>query len=87
VLGATLVLVGCALVVGRCDTDGNSGGKPVVEGALLGTPLGTTLGIIDTTDGAELGAKVVCVGSWLDVGAAERDGIIDGATLTEGLGD
>jgi len=86
VLGAALILVGCALVVGRCDTDGNSDGKPVVEGALLGTRLGAALGIIEVTDGAELGAKL-SVGSWLDVGGAERDGLIDGATLTEGLID
>jgi len=86
VLGAALVLVGCALVVGRGDTDGNSNGNPVVEGALLGSRFGTELGIIEVTDGAELGAKL-SVGSWLDVGAAERDGIVDGATLTDGCGD
>jgi len=62
-LGATLILVGCALVVGRGDTDGNSDGKPVVEGAVLATWLGTVLGIIEATDGAVLGAKLTVVGT------------------------
>jgi len=87
VLGATLTTVGGALVVGRGDTDGNSDGNPVVDGAVLGAELGTAIGNFETTDGAVLGAKLVSVGFWLDVGAAERDGMIDGATLTEGLGD
>jgi len=82
VLGAALVLVGCALVVGRGDSDENSDGDTLDDGAVLSKKLGN----IEVMDGVELGEKL-SVGSWLDVGAAGCDGIVDGATLTDGCGD